>query len=96
MPCPTTDAAWIAMRSASKAIERGLLKPDAEVSDNALYAFILESGFSTADTVSRLAGRGVGMDVVHNEIRQLGGSLQLDSTAGKGTTSRSGCRSPSR
>ncbi|HEY2344451.1 MAG TPA: Hpt domain-containing protein [Xanthomonadaceae bacterium] len=69
-----------------KAIERGLLKPDAEVSDNALYAFILESGFSTADTVSRLAGRGVGMDVVHNEIRQLGGSLQLDSTAGKGTT----------
>ncbi len=69
----------------SKAIERGLLKADAEVGDNTLYAFILESGFSTADTVSRLAGRGVGMDVVHNEIRQLGGSLQLTSTAGKGS-----------
>jgi chemosensory pili system protein ChpA (sensor histidine kinase/response regulator) len=68
-----------------KAIERGLLKADMEVGDATLYAFILESGFSTADTVSRLAGRGVGMDVVHNEIRQLGGSLQLTSTAGKGT-----------
>ncbi len=68
-----------------KAIERGLLKAGVEVSDSALYAFILESGFSTADVVSRLAGRGVGMDVVHNEIRQLGGSLELGSTAGKGT-----------
>ncbi|MBS0212235.1 MAG: response regulator, partial [Proteobacteria bacterium] len=69
-----------------KAIDRGLLKADATVADNVLYAFILESGFSTADTVSRLAGRGVGMDVVHNEIRQLGGTLQLESEAGKGTT----------
>ncbi|MBS0194674.1 MAG: Hpt domain-containing protein [Proteobacteria bacterium] len=68
-----------------KAIDRGLLKADATIADNALYAFILESGFSTADTVSRLAGRGVGMDVVHNEIRQLGGSLQLESESGKGT-----------
>jgi chemotaxis protein histidine kinase CheA len=68
-----------------KAIDRGLLKPDAEIGDNTLYAFILESGFSTADNVSRLAGRGVGMDVVHNEIRQLGGSLQLSSIAGKGS-----------
>jgi chemosensory pili system protein ChpA (sensor histidine kinase/response regulator) len=69
-----------------KAIDRGLLKSDAEIGDTALYGFILESGFSTADTVSRLAGRGVGMDVVHNEIRQLGGSLQLNSIEGKGTT----------
>ncbi|MEO8741813.1 MAG: response regulator, partial [Lysobacteraceae bacterium] len=68
-----------------KAIDRGLLKPDAEVSDSILYGYILESGFSTADTVSRLAGRGVGMDVVHNEIRQLGGTLQLNSSPGKGT-----------
>jgi chemosensory pili system protein ChpA (sensor histidine kinase/response regulator) len=68
-----------------KAIDRGLLKLGTEVSDNTLYGFILESGFSTADTVSRLAGRGVGMDVVHNEIRQLGGSLQLNSTAGQGS-----------
>jgi chemosensory pili system protein ChpA (sensor histidine kinase/response regulator) len=69
----------------AKALERGLLKLDMKVSDQALYAFILESGFSTAETVGRLAGRGVGMDVVHNEIRQLGGSLQLDSTPGRGS-----------
>ena len=68
-----------------KAVDRGLIKPDAEVSDTTLYGYILESGFSTADTVSRLAGRGVGMDVVHNEIRQLGGTLQLNSSPGKGT-----------
>jgi chemosensory pili system protein ChpA (sensor histidine kinase/response regulator) len=69
-----------------KAIERGLLKADAEVSDQALYAYILETGFSTAQTVSRLAGRGVGMDVVYSEIRQLGGSLSIDSQQGKGST----------
>src|SRR5690606_19814453 len=69
-----------------KAIERGLLKPDVEVSDQALYGFILETGFSTAASVSRLAGRGVGMDVVYSEIRQLGGTLSIDSEHGKGTT----------
>ena len=69
-----------------KAIERGLLKADAEVSDQALYGYILESGFSTAQSVSRLAGRGVGMDVVYSEIRQLGGSLTIDSESGKGST----------
>jgi chemosensory pili system protein ChpA (sensor histidine kinase/response regulator) len=62
-----------------KAIERGMLKPEAEVSDQSLYGFILETGFSTAQTVSRLAGRGVGMDVVYSEIRQLGGSLSIQS-----------------
>src|SRR5690606_11644005 len=69
-----------------KAIERGLLKADADVTDQTLYGYILESGFSTAASVSRLAGRGVGMDVVYAEIRQLGGSLSIDSEAGKGTT----------
>src|SRR4249920_2173912 len=69
----------------SKAIERGLLSADAEVSDETLYGLILESGFSTAETVSRLAGRGVGMDVVYSEIRQLGGTLQIKSEAGKGS-----------
>ena len=69
----------------AKAIERGLLAADAKVSDQTLYAYILESGFSTAESVNRLAGRGVGMDVVHNEIRQLGGSLQLDSVPGHGS-----------
>jgi len=68
-----------------KAIERGLLKPDVELSDRDLYGFVLETGFSTAEHVTQLAGRGVGMDVVHNEIKQLGGSLAIDSTRGQGT-----------
>ena len=69
-----------------KAIERGLLKTDAQLSDRDLYGFILETGFSTAEHVTQLAGRGVGMDVVHNEIKQLGGSLAIDSTRGSGST----------
>jgi chemosensory pili system protein ChpA (sensor histidine kinase/response regulator) len=69
----------------AKAVERGLTTPDAQLSDEQVYGFILESGFSTAESVSRLAGRGVGMDVVYNEIRQLGGSLQIRSTPGKGS-----------
>ena len=69
-----------------KAIERGLLKPDVQLSDRDLYGFILETGFSTAEHVTQLAGRGVGMDVVHNEIKQLGGSLMIDSVKGAGST----------
>ena len=69
-----------------KAIERGLLKPDVQLSDRDLYGFILETGFSTAEQVTQLAGRGVGMDVVHNEIKQLGGSLAIDSKRGTGST----------
>ncbi|MBN8726632.1 MAG: Hpt domain-containing protein [Xanthomonadales bacterium] len=68
-----------------QAIERGLLKPDVELSDRDLYGFVLETGFSTARELTQLSGRGVGMDVVHNEIKQLGGSLAIDSTPGKGT-----------
>jgi chemosensory pili system protein ChpA (sensor histidine kinase/response regulator) len=68
-----------------KALERGLMKPDAQLSDRDLYGFILETGFSTATTVSKIAGRGVGMDVVHSEIRQLGGSLYIESERGKGS-----------
>jgi chemosensory pili system protein ChpA (sensor histidine kinase/response regulator) len=68
-----------------KAIERGLMKPDAQLSDRDLFGFVLETGFSTAETVSKIAGRGVGMDVVHSEIKQLGGSLSIDSSRGKGS-----------
>jgi chemosensory pili system protein ChpA (sensor histidine kinase/response regulator) len=50
-----------------------------------LYSLVLEAGFSTAETVSRLSGRGVGMDVVYSEIRQLGGTLQIKSIEGKGS-----------
>ncbi len=68
-----------------KAIERGLMKADAQLSDRDLYGFILESGFSTAASVSKISGRGVGMDVVYSEIRQLGGSLHIESERGRGT-----------
>ena len=50
-----------------------------------MLQFILMSGFSTAETVSQVAGRGVGMDVVDAELKQLGGVLEIDTTAGKGT-----------
>ncbi|MDE1958988.1 MAG: response regulator, partial [Xanthomonadaceae bacterium] len=70
----------------AKAIERGLLREDAQLSDRDLYAFVLETGFSTAETVTQLAGRGVGMDVVASEIKQLGGTLVIDSQRGRGTT----------
>ncbi len=69
----------------AKAIERGLLRSDAQLSDRDLFQFILETGFSTAESVSKIAGRGVGMDVVNSEIKQLGGSLQIDSVKGKGS-----------
>ncbi|MEO8011333.1 MAG: ATP-binding protein, partial [Dokdonella sp.] len=70
----------------SKAIEQGLLSPEVQLSDRDLYGFIMEPGFSTAEHVTQLSGRGVGMDVVHSEIKQLGGSLVIDSNPGKGST----------
>ena len=69
-----------------RAEQRGLLQPGAILPDTALDRLILEPGFSTADKVSQLAGRGVGMDVVYNEVRQLGGSLEISSVPGKGAT----------
>jgi len=69
-----------------RAIERGLLREDAILAESDLDALIMEPGFSTAETVSRLAGRGVGMDVVASEVRQLGGSLDIKSKLGEGTT----------
>ncbi len=69
-----------------KAQERGLLDPKTELTDHELMQFILESGFSTAQELSQVAGRGVGMDVVNSEIKQLGGALEIDSRPGEGTT----------
>lgn len=68
-----------------KAIVRGLLHENAVVDDQDLVRFILEAGFSTAETVTQIAGRGVGMDVVNNEIKQLGGSLEIHTQPGRGT-----------
>ena len=69
-----------------RAEERGLVRTDAVLSDGDLDALIFEPGFSTADEVSRLAGRGVGMDVVASEVRQLGGSLDISTRRGQGTS----------
>ncbi|MBT8065181.1 MAG: Hpt domain-containing protein [Gammaproteobacteria bacterium] len=68
-----------------RAIERGLLDAGEEVTPHQLVQFIRESGFSTSETVTGLAGRGVGMDVVNSEIKQIGGSLEIDTEAGVGT-----------
>jgi chemosensory pili system protein ChpA (sensor histidine kinase/response regulator) len=70
----------------NKAIERGLMAADADLSDSEVLQFILETGFSTAEHVTQVAGRGVGMDVVNSEVKQLGGSLLIDSEWGRGTT----------
>ncbi len=69
----------------TKAIERGLLPIGAELADEEIARFIFEAGFSTAETLTQTAGRGVGMDVVASEVKQLGGSLELRSETGRGT-----------
>ncbi|MGE8189974.1 Hpt domain-containing protein [Pseudomonas sp. NPDC086278] len=67
-----------------KAIKRGLLAPDSEISDRDVLQFILQPGFSTAEKITQISGRGVGMDVVHEEVRQLGGTMHIDSVPGQG------------
>lgn len=68
-----------------KARDRGLMKEDSDLTDKEVVRFILESGFSTAQKVTQISGRGVGMDVVNSEIKQLGGSLQIDTAKGQGS-----------
>ncbi len=72
----------------SKAIERGLIAADAVLSDREVDQLIFMPGFSTADQVSNLSGRGVGMDVVRRDIEALRGTVEIDSTPGVGTTIR--------
>ncbi len=73
-------------RIRAKAIEAGLLAPDIELPEAQLAQFIFMPGFSTAKEVSQIAGRGVGMDVVKNEITSLGGRVEIASAPGRGTT----------
>ncbi|WP_202905377.1 response regulator [Luteimonas abyssi] len=68
-----------------RAEARGLVQPGAVLANAALDALIFEPGFSTADEISRLAGRGVGMDVVSSVVRQLGGSLDIATRKHEGT-----------
>jgi len=81
------DGAGIDLGAIKKrAIEKGLMDKDSEWSPQQLHQLILHSGFSTSKTVTTLSGRGVGMDVVNNEIKQIGGSIEIDSEEGKGCT----------
>jgi len=67
------------------AIERNMIPEGTEISDGDVIQFILQTGFSTASEVTQISGRGVGMDVVNSEVKQLGGMLRIDSSPGKGT-----------
>ncbi|MEJ2297419.1 MAG: Hpt domain-containing protein, partial [Woeseiaceae bacterium] len=68
-----------------KAYEQDLLQPESKVTDEEIMDLILKPGFSTAGSLTQAAGRGVGMDVVANEVKKLGGSLRISSVTGQGT-----------
>ena len=68
------------------AVERGLIAPDAALSDEEVDNLIFMAGFSTASTVSDISGRGVGMDVVRRSIQALGGRISIASRPGEGST----------
>jgi chemosensory pili system protein ChpA (sensor histidine kinase/response regulator) len=68
-----------------KAVEQGLLAEGQAASDEEAIDFILRPGFSTAGELTQAAGRGVGMDVVDNEVKKLGGSMRIESVPGQGT-----------
>ncbi|MGG2510527.1 Hpt domain-containing protein [Pseudomonas aeruginosa] len=68
-----------------KAIERGLMSADSDLSDHEVLQFVLESGFSTAEKVTQISGRGVGLDVANSEVKQLGGSVSIQTEPGQGT-----------
>jgi two-component system, chemotaxis family, sensor kinase CheA len=72
----------------AKAVERGMVKADAQLSDAEVFNLIFEAGLSTVDQVSNLSGRGVGMDVVRRNIAALRGSVEIESSPGAGTTIR--------
>lgn len=70
----------------AKAQDKGLIAPDAECSEKELFNLIFSPGFSTANMVTSISGRGVGMDVVKRSVEQLRGSIDIDSEGGAGTT----------
>lgn len=72
-------------RILAKAIERGVVTADAATTPEQIDQFIFLPGFSTSEEVTGVSGRGVGMDVVRNNLRALGGSVEVESRGGKGT-----------
>ncbi|PWU09386.1 MAG: hypothetical protein C5B50_27555 [Verrucomicrobia bacterium] len=73
-------------RILAKAIQRGLVKSGEPLSDNEVFSLIFAAGLSTAELVSDLSGRGVGMDVVQRNIEKLRGKIEIASTSGQGST----------
>ncbi len=71
-----------------RAVERGIIARDAVMTEKETYAMLFAPGFSTAETVNQIAGRGVGLDVVVSSVEKLRGRVEIDSTLGKGTTFR--------
>lgn len=69
----------------AKAVEKELIAPDAQLTDEEIDHLIFMPGFSTAQTVSNISGRGVGMDVVRQNVKELGGRISIQSTPGKGS-----------
>lgn len=70
----------------AKAVSNGLIAEDAQLSDEEVYQLVFSPGLSTAKEVSNISGRGVGMDVVKQNVKDLGGRIMIDSAPGKGTT----------
>jgi len=75
-------------RILAKAVERGLVQPDTPLTDAEVHQLIFAPGFSTAERVTDLSGRGVGMDVVKRNVEALRGQISLASTEGRGTTTQ--------
>jgi two-component system chemotaxis sensor kinase CheA len=73
-------------RILERAVERGMVAAGHTPGDEEIHRLIMQSGFSTARTVSNISGRGVGMDVVRRNIESLRGTLSIDSAEGQGTT----------
>ncbi|WP_066800841.1 Hpt domain-containing protein [Moraxella oblonga] len=69
----------------NKAISQGLIREDEELSDYDIMQYIFNAGLSTTNKITQISGRGVGMDVVRTEIRQLGGSVSVESEFGQGS-----------
>jgi two-component system chemotaxis sensor kinase CheA len=69
----------------AKAIEKGIIRPDEELTDEQAFQLIFAPGFSTAAVVTDISGRGVGMDVVKRNIEQLRGKIEIESRKGEGT-----------
>lgn len=68
-----------------RAVQRGLVAPDTLLAEAAIHELLFRPGFSTADSITALSGRGVGLDVVRSNLQKIGGSIEIQSESGRGT-----------